>query len=210
MSEFASEYDDAKASGGGGLPNGDHLWKITSVEYQYKTDKMTTSAIRIGLSLYSDLDGNDLTSSDFDTAFVYFRPGKDETDGQRKARMANLGRLKQLVFSFYGKEVEVSEFEEALQSQDMINEIVGIRTAWITRYNDPSKSTLHFDKFFVGKKIDGEYQTFDGKLVGEYTDTSLSKYARDRLFVAGQNQSSGSYDNTGSTAPDDLDDEIPF
>ena len=211
-----NDFAESKAAGGGGLSNGDYLFKITGWSHNYrgKEGKSSSPFVNVALSGYADLNGQPVSNSSYSKAFFVY-PRQGETEGQATARRIALGQLKQLMFSVKGREMDQVEFESTLQDPtEWINELVGGRVAWTRRYSDPTKSELSWDRFFKAESNDGVYTMFDGNPIGVFSEARLSKRIRESLTSAAGASGSmiaqqAAAQLRGSPARD-LDDEIPF
>lgn len=207
------DYEEGKASGGGGLSNGDYLFKITgwTREYRGKDGKADQPCVFVTFQAYSDLDGIPTANSSYSKAFfIYRRQG--ETEGQAMGRKIALGALKQLMFSVKGRELDAAEFDAMLgDPTEWINQLVGVRVAWTRRYKDPSKSELTFDRFFCADAKDGQFVMFNGNPIGEFSEARLSKRTRESLMngSGGGGSSIAQRAYAGGSTSDD-DDEIPY
>jgi hypothetical protein len=209
-----NDFAESRASVGGGLVNGDYIFKITSWSHMYRGKDGTSSSPFVNVSFqgYQDIDGHPVSNSSYNKGFfVYPRAG--ETEGQAVSRRIALGALKQLMFSVKGREMDQVEFETLLQDPtEWINELVGARVAWVRRYNDPSKTELAYDRYFKPLATDGVFTMYDGNPIGVYSEARLGKRIRDNLMGSGPAPSGGS--NIAAAAAQanrDLDmDSVPF
>lgn len=212
MSDFLDGYDDAKASRGSGLANGDWILRVTGWDPKSrgKEGKSAFPYVDVAFAVYADTDGEAGPEFNFrQSFFIYPRP-EGETTGQKTARQISLGRLKQLMFSITKRELTKEEFAAMLSDKsEWLNEQVGARMAWTKRYKDPSKSEISVDRYFVAEPSDGKFVDWEGKAVGPYSEGALAKSIRESLFNTSQSGGGSKIAERALTSVD-MGDEIPF
>lgn len=211
MSDFLDDYEEARASRGSGLQNGDWIARIVGWEAKSRGKDGTAKFpyVDVGFSIYANLDGEPGPEFKFrQSFFIYPRP-EGETPGQKQARQIALGRLKQLMFSITGRELSKEEFAAMLaEKSEWIDEQIGVRLAWTKRYKDPSKSEISVDRYFCANPKDGKFVDWEGKAIGPFSEAVLAKSIRESLFNG--SSSGGSQIAQRAMASADLDDEVPF
>lgn len=209
---YLDVYDDAKASRGSGVANGDYVLRITGWEPKCrgKEGKSETPYVQVSLAVYTTTAGEVVPEFKFTQAFfIYPRP--TETSGQKTARLIQFGKLKQLMFTVKGREIPRDEFDALLtDASEFIGEMVSGRLAWVKQFKDRSRSQIEIDRYFMPELKDGKFVDWEGKNVGEFSVAVLSKNIRENL--AGDNMSGGATSKIAQSASvsNDVDDEIPF